>query len=87
MKERRKKIYPASRAYEEGLDKRLKNPEYAIAYLNVILEDNDPDLLLWAFETLRGHMTSRISLNLRALIGKAFIKHFQKAGIHGSGPS
>jgi probable addiction module antidote protein len=46
MKERRKKIYPASRAYEEGLDKRLKDPEYAIAYLNVILEENDPDLLL-----------------------------------------
>jgi len=46
MKEKRKKIYPASRAYEEGLDKRIKNPEYAIAYLNVILEDNDPNLLL-----------------------------------------
>jgi len=46
MKERRKKVYPASRAYEEGLDKRLKNPEYAIAYLNAILEENDPDLLL-----------------------------------------
>jgi probable addiction module antidote protein len=46
MKERRKKFYLASRAYEEGLDKRLKNPEYAIAYLNAILEDNDPDLLL-----------------------------------------
>jgi hypothetical protein len=42
----RKKNYPASRAYEEGLDQRLKSPEYAIAYLNVILEDNDPDLLL-----------------------------------------
>jgi len=46
MKARRKKVYPASRAYEEGLDKRLKSPEYAIEYLNVILEDNDPDLLL-----------------------------------------
>jgi probable addiction module antidote protein len=46
MKERRKKIYPASRAYEESLDKRLKTPEYAIAYLNAILDENDPDLLL-----------------------------------------
>ena len=46
MKERRKKIYPASRAYEEGLDKRLKTPAYAIAYLNTILDENDPDLLL-----------------------------------------
>ncbi len=46
MKARRKKGYPASRAYEESLDKRLKKPEYAIAYLNAILEENDPDLLL-----------------------------------------
>jgi probable addiction module antidote protein len=46
MKARRKKAVPASRAYEEGLDERLKTPEYAIAYLNAILEDNDPDLLL-----------------------------------------
>jgi probable addiction module antidote protein len=46
MKERRKKVYPASRAYVEGLDKRLKNPEYAIAYLNALLEENDSDLLL-----------------------------------------
>jgi probable addiction module antidote protein len=46
MKERQKKVYPASRAYEEGLDERLTNPEYAIGYLNAILEENDPDLLL-----------------------------------------
>lgn len=46
MKARRKKIFPASRAYEDGLDERLKDPQYAIAYLNAILEDNDPDLLL-----------------------------------------
>jgi len=46
MKERRKKIYPASKAYTEGLDKRLKHPEYAIAYLNTLLEENDSDLLL-----------------------------------------
>ncbi len=46
MKARRKKVVPASRAYEDGLDERLKAPEYAIAYLNAILEDNDPDLLL-----------------------------------------
>ena len=46
MKARRKKVYPANRAYEESLDQRLKSPEYAIEYLNAILEDNDPDLLL-----------------------------------------
>jgi probable addiction module antidote protein len=46
MKARRKKTDSASRAYEEGLDERLKSPEYAIEYLNAILEENDPDLLL-----------------------------------------
>jgi probable addiction module antidote protein len=46
MKAKKKKIYPASKAYEDGLDQRLKSPEYAIEYLNAILEDNDPDLLL-----------------------------------------
>jgi probable addiction module antidote protein len=46
MKKRQKKSYPASRAYEEGLDERLKNPKYAIGYLNAILEESDPDLLL-----------------------------------------
>jgi probable addiction module antidote protein len=46
MKKGGKKIYPASSAYEDGLDERLKEPEYAIAYLNSILVDNDPDLLL-----------------------------------------
>jgi len=46
MKEARKKVHPASRPYEKGLDKRLKSPDYAIAYLNAILDENDPDLLL-----------------------------------------
>jgi probable addiction module antidote protein len=46
MKGRQKKVYPASRAYEQGLDERLKNPEYAIEYMNAILQENDPDLLL-----------------------------------------
>jgi hypothetical protein len=46
MKGKQKRIYPASIPYEEGLDKRLKIPEYAIGYLNAILEENDPDLLL-----------------------------------------
>ncbi len=43
---KQKKTCPASRAYEEGLDERLKNPEHAMGYLNAILEENDPDLLL-----------------------------------------
>lgn len=46
MKSDKNKTYPASRSYEEGLDKRLKSPDYAIEYLNAILVDNDPDLLL-----------------------------------------
>ena len=46
MKGKQKKVYPASISYEEGLDKRLKTPEYAIGYLNAILEENDSDLLL-----------------------------------------
>jgi probable addiction module antidote protein len=46
MKGRQKKVFPASRAYEEGLDERLKKPEYAIGYLNAILQENDSDLLL-----------------------------------------
>jgi probable addiction module antidote protein len=46
MKGKQKKIYSASMPYEEDLDKRLKIPEYAIGYLNAILEENDPDLLL-----------------------------------------
>jgi hypothetical protein len=36
----------ASRPYEESLDERLTEPTYAIEYLNSILEENDPDLLL-----------------------------------------
>ena len=46
MRKRQKKVYPPSKTYEEGLDERLKNPEYAIGYLNTILEENDPGLLL-----------------------------------------
>jgi probable addiction module antidote protein len=46
MKRRQKKVYLASRAYEQGLDERLKKPEYVIGYLNAILQENDPDLLL-----------------------------------------
>lgn len=46
MTQRQRKQYAASRPYEEGLDERLKNPQYAIEYLNALLEENDPDLLL-----------------------------------------
>ena len=46
MKGRPRKVYPASRAYEKGLDERLKNPAYATEYLNAILQENDSDLLL-----------------------------------------
>ncbi|MGH7966921.1 MAG: addiction module antidote protein [Candidatus Binatia bacterium] len=46
MKQEQRKVHPASRPYEAGLDERLKNPQYAIEYLNAMLEENDPDLLL-----------------------------------------
>ena len=36
----------ASRPYEDSLDERLTDPNYAIRYLNSILEENDSDLLL-----------------------------------------
>jgi probable addiction module antidote protein len=64
MKARQKKTYAASRAYEEGLDERLKDSAYAIEYLNTILEENDPDLLLlglrdvaraYGFTQIAGH--------------------------------
>ena len=72
MKERRKKVYPASKAYEGGLDKRLKSPAYAIAYLNDILDENDPDLLLlglrdvaWAYGFT--HIAESTGLNRESL--------------------
>ncbi|MBI4526528.1 MAG: putative addiction module antidote protein [Deltaproteobacteria bacterium] len=62
MKERKKKVYPASRAYEEGLDERLKEPGYAIEYLNGILEENDPDLLLLGLrDVARAHGFTHIA--------------------------
>lgn len=38
--------HKASRPYEEDLDARLSDPKYAIEYLNSILEENEPNLLL-----------------------------------------
>ena len=51
MKARRKKVYPASRPYEEGLDERLKSLEYAIEYLNAIIEKTGPDFYFQTFFT------------------------------------
>jgi len=72
MKARRKKVYPASRAYEKGLDKRLKSPEFAIEYLNAILEDNDPDLLLLGLRDVArvygfAHIAESTGLNRESL--------------------
>jgi probable addiction module antidote protein len=62
MKKRHKRVYAASRAYEEGLDGRLKNPGYAVGYLNAILEANDPDLLLLGLrDVARAYGFSQIS--------------------------
>lgn len=64
MKERRKKFYPASRSYEEGLNERLKSPQYAIEYLNAILEDNDPELLILGLrDVARAYGFSQIAGN------------------------
>lgn len=78
MKERQKKVYPASRAYEEGLDERLQNPEYAIGYLNAILEENDPDLLLLGLRDVARaygftHIAESTGLN-RESLDKALLK-------------
>jgi probable addiction module antidote protein len=52
----------ASRPYEEGLDERLKNPVYAIEYLNSILEENDADLLLLGLrDVARAHGFAQIA--------------------------
>ena len=72
MKEKTQKVYPASRAYEEGLDKRLKDPGYAIEYLNAILEENDADLLLLGLRDVARahgfkHIAESASLNRESL--------------------
>lgn len=55
-------------------------PEYAIAYLNTLLEENDSDLLLLgSSDVARAYGFTHIA-SLRVLIGKAFTKRFQKAG-------
>ena len=41
-----------SRSYKEHLDKRLKDPEEAAAYLNAALEDEDPGVFLIALRDI-----------------------------------
>jgi probable addiction module antidote protein len=62
----------ASRPYEEGLDERLKNPGYAIEYLNSILEENDADLLLLGLRDVArahgfAHIAEQTGLNRESL--------------------
>ena len=62
VKQKQKKQFPPSRPYEEGLDERLKSPGYAIGFLNAILEENDPDLLLLGLrDVARAHGFSQIA--------------------------
>ncbi len=61
-----------SRPYEEGLDERLREPKYAIEYLNSVLEENDPDLLLLGLrDVARAHgftyMAESTGLNRESL--------------------
>lgn len=52
----------ASRPYEDGLDERLKSSNYAIEYLNSVLEENDPDLLLLGLrDVARAHGMAQIA--------------------------
>jgi len=62
----------ASRSYEGGLDQRLKNPGYAIEYLNSILEENDADLLLLGLRDVArahgfAHLAEQTGLNRESL--------------------
>ena len=58
----KKKTYPPSKSYEHGLDERLKDTRYAIEYLNAILEENDPDLLLLGLRDVsRAHGFSHVA--------------------------
>lgn len=41
-----------TRSYREGLLKRLKDPEYSIAYLNDALTDEDPRMFLVALRNV-----------------------------------
>lgn len=61
MKKKLKTFSPI-RPYEDSLDERLKDSKYAIEYLNIILEENDPDLLLLGLrDVARAHGFSQIS--------------------------
>ena len=58
----KRKVYAPSRAYENGLDKRLRTPAYALEYLNTILDDNDTDLLLLGLrDVARAHGFTQIA--------------------------
>ena len=75
----------ASRPYEEGLDERLKDPSYAIEYLNSILEENDADLLLLGLRDVArahgfAHIAEQTGLNRESLY-----KALSRGKIPGSG--
>jgi probable addiction module antidote protein len=62
----------ASRSYEESLNERLKDPSYAIDYLNSILEENDADLLLLGLRDVArahgfSHLAEQTGLNRESL--------------------
>lgn len=50
------------RPYEEYLDEVLKDPEHAAGYLNAVLEEDDPELLLLAIgDVARAHGMSKFA--------------------------
>lgn len=50
-----------SRPYEKFLNERLSDPAYAIEYLNSILEENDPNLLLLGLNVARAYLFCKLT--------------------------
>lgn len=60
-----------SKSHKESLLKRLKNPNYAVAYLNEILKDNDPILLLSALKDVAEAMGGLSKLSQKTNLHRA----------------
>jgi len=54
---------PRSRPYKVGLNKRLKDPAYAAAYLNAAKEESQAVLLLALRDVVQTHRTSKVALD------------------------
>jgi probable addiction module antidote protein len=52
---------PRSRPYKTGLNERLKNPEYAAAYLNAVMDEPREVFLLALRDVAEAHKFSRVA--------------------------